>query len=215
MRLAILIILCLTHIQSFSQWPLNNSKKSSNSQKQKKQNEKEAVKYKTHYFLAIKAKSLENLDEALHQFEKCIKLDKKQPQPFYESALINISKGDLGLAEEQIKTAILLEKNNKWYILLYAEILFNNQDFKNAANEYEKLIKIEPKNEEFYYALAETYVYARAFLKAISVYDDLEEKIGVEKSISMQKYNLYMQMQKKKNAKKEILKLNTLKSILF
>ena len=208
MRLAILLIMCVIHSHSFSQGQLKKYKKSSNSQQQKKEDEKEAIKYRTHYFLAIKAKSLENFDEALKQFEKCIRINNKQPQPFYESALINISKGKSGIAEEQIKKAILLEQKNKWYILLYAEILFNNQDFKNAAKQYKKLLTIEPKNQDFYYALAETYIYDGAFSKAILTYDNLEKKIGVEKSISLQKYKLYMQIQKKKNAIKEILKLN-------
>jgi len=121
--------------------------------------------------------------------------------------LINKNQGNLDLAQEQIKTATTLEKNNRWYQLAYAEILFSKQNFKNAAVEYKKLILLEPGNEDLYYFLADTYIYDKDFLKAITVYDNLEKNKGVDKMISMQKHKLYMQLQKKKNAINELLKL--------
>ena len=194
--------------QTFAQWKsyypeAKNKKKEVNN----KSIDKDNFLYDTHLFNALKAKSLENYEEALKQFQKCIKLNTKQALPFYESALINKNQGNLDLAQEQIKTATTLEKNNRWYQLTYAEILFSKQNFKNAAVEYKKLILLEPGNEELYYFLADTYIYDKDFLKAIAVYDDLEKNKGVDKMISMQKHKLYMELQKKKNAINELLKL--------
>jgi len=194
--------------QTFAQWKsyypeAKNKKKEVNN----KAIDKDNFLYDTHLFNALKAKSLENYEEALKQFQKCIKLNTKQALPFYESALINKNQGNLDLAQEQIKTATTLEKNNRWYQLAYAEILFSKQNFKNAAVEYKKLILLEPGNEELYYFLADAYIYDKDFLKAIVVYDDLEKNKGVDKMISMQKHKLYMELQKKKNAINELLKL--------
>ena len=195
-------------VQTFAQWKSyypegKNKKKEVNN----KEIDKDNFLYDTHLFNALKAKSLENYEEALKQFQKCIKLNNKQALPFYESALINKNQGNLDLAQEQIKRATTLEKNNRWYQLTYAEILFSKQNFKNAAVEYKKLILLEPGNEELYYLLADTYIYDNNFLKAIAVYDDLEKNKGVDKMISMQKHKLYMELQKKKNAINELLKL--------
>ena len=195
-------------VQTFAQWKSyypegKNKKKEVNN----KVIDKDNFLYDTHLFNALKAKSLENYEEALKQFQKCIKLNNKQALPFYESALINKDQGNLDLAQEQIKTATTLEKNNRWYQLAYAKILFSKQNFKNAAVEYKKLILLEPGNEELYYFLADTYIYDKDFLKAIAVYDDLEKNKGVDKMTSMQKHQLYMQLQKKKNAINELLKL--------
>ena len=194
--------------QTFAQWKsyypeAKNKKKEVNN----KAIDKDNFLYDTHLFNALKAKSLENYEEALKQFQKCIKLNTKQALPFYESALINKNQGNLDLAQEQIKRATTLEKNNRWYQLTYAEILFSKQNFKNAAVEYKKLILLEPGNEELYYFLADAYIYDKDFLKAIVVYDDLEKNKGVDKMISMQKHKLYMELQKKKNAINELLKL--------
>jgi tetratricopeptide (TPR) repeat protein len=208
MKKGIIILLCFMSAQTFAQWKsyypeAKNKKKEVNN----KAIDKDNFLYDTHLFNALKAKSLENYEEALKQFQKCIKLNTKQALPFYESALINKNQGNLDLAQEQIKRATTLEKNNRWYQLTYAEILFSKQNFKNAAVEYKKLILLEPGNEELYYFLADTYIYDKDFLKAIAVYDDLEKNKGVDKMISMQKHKLYMELQKKKNAINELLKL--------
>ena len=208
MKKGIIIALCLMSVQTFAQWKSYYPEGKSNKKKTVKQDvEKDNFKYNNYLFGALKAKSLENFDEALKQFQKCIKLDEKQALPFYESALINKNQGNLELAEEQIKIATTLEKKNRWYKLAYAEILFSNQDFKSAAVQYKKLILIEAGNEELYYFLADAYIYDNNLLKAISVYDELEEKRGIEKMASMQKHKLYMELKKKKYAINELLKL--------
>ena len=195
-------------MQTFAQWKSYYPEGKSNKKNTVKQDiEKDNFKYNNYLFGALKAKSLENFEEALKQFQKCIKLDEKQALPFYESAIINKNQGNLELAEEQIKIAATLEKKNRWYQLAYAEILFSNQDFKNAAAQYKKLILREPGNEELYYFLADAYIYDNNLLKAIGVYDNLEDKKGVEKMISMQKHKLYMELKKKQSAIKELLKL--------
>ena len=195
-------------VQTFAQWKSYYPEEKNKKKKSVKQEvDKDNFMYNTHLFGALKAKSLENFEEALKQFQKCIKLNDKQAVPFYESALINKNQGNLELAEEQIKIATTLEENNRWYQLAYAEILFSNQDFKSAAVQYKKLLISEPGNEELYYMLADTYIYDNDFLKAIAVYDDLEEDKGVSKMISMQKHKLYMELQKKKSAIKELVNL--------
>ncbi|MFQ3332213.1 MAG: tetratricopeptide (TPR) repeat protein [Thalassomonas sp.] len=208
MKKGIIILLCLMSVQTFAQWKsYYPEEKNKNKKSVKQEVDKDNFMYNTHLFGALKAKSLENFEEALKQFQKCIKLNDKQAVPFYESALINKNQGNLELAEEQIKIATTLEENNRWYQLAYAEILFSNQDFKSAAVQYKKLLLSEPGNEDIYYMLADTYIYNNDFLKAIAVYDDLEENKGVNKMISMQKHKLYMELQKKKNAIKELVNL--------
>jgi len=192
-------------VQTFAQWKSyypegKNKKKEVNN----KVIDKDNFLYETHLFNALKAKSLENYEEALKQFQKCIKLNNKQALPFYESALINKNQGNLDLAQEQIKTAVSIDEKNRWYRLAYAEILFGSQDFKNTAIQYKKLIASEPGNEELYFILSDTYIYANQLSKAISVYDDLEEYKGIDKMISMQKQKLYMQLHNISAAQKEI-----------
>ena len=190
---------------TFAQWKSyypqsNESKKVVKEQNQEKDN----LLFNQYLFNALKAKSLENFEEALKFFQKCIKLDDSQAVPFYESAIINKEHGNFDLATEQIKKAVAIEKDNRWFVIAYAEILFSNQDFKNAAIKYKKLIALEPGNEEFYFMLSDTYIYANDFEKAIAVYDELEKHKGVDKLISMQKHKLYRKLNNMKGAIKEL-----------
>ena len=204
----LIVICCLLNLHAFSQWksyyPENKSK---NNKEVKHDNGKDHLMFNTHLFSALKAKSLENYEEALKQFQKCIKMDDKVAVTFYESALINKNLGNLNLAVEQSKSAANLDVNNRWYQLNYAEVLFANQHFNAASVEYIKLLLNEPGNKELYFLLADTYIYDNEFLKAIEVYDNLELKKGIDKMVSMQKHKLYMQLEKKKYAIKELQNL--------
>ena len=208
MKKGIIIILCLLSVQAFAQWKSYYPEGKSKNNKEVIQNiDKENFKFNSHLFNALKEKSLENYEQALDQFQKCIKIDDKQAITFYESALINKGLGNLNLATEQAKISTELEANNRWYQLNYAEVLFSNQDFNSASVEYKKLLLKEPGNKELYFLLADTYIYDNDFMKAIEVYDDLEKIKGVDKMVSVQKHKLYMQLEKKKYAIKELKNL--------
>ena len=208
MKKGIIIILCLLSMQAFSQWKSYYPEgKIKNNKKVKQKIDKDNFIFNTHLFNALKAKSLENFEQALDQFQKCIQLDDKQAVPFYESALINKSLGNLNLAAEQAKIAAEIKGDNRWYQLNYADILFANQDFKLASFEYKNLLINEPGNKDLYFLLSDTYIYDNDFLKAIEVYNDLEKIIGIDKLVSMQKHKLYMQLERKKYAIKELQNL--------
>ena len=208
MKKVIIIIFFLLNVQAFAQWKsYYPEEKGKNNKEVKQKIDKDNFKFNTHFFNALKAKSLENYDEALEQFQKCIAMDNKQAVPFYESALINKSLGNLNLAAEQAKIAIEIELNNRWYQLNYAEILLDNQEFKLASVEYKKLLLEEPGNKELYFLLADSYIYDNEYLNAIEVYDDLEQIKGVDKMVSMQKHKLYMQLEKKRLAINELQNL--------
>ena len=71
--------------QTFAQWKSYYPEGKSNKKNAvEKDIEKDNFKYNNYLFGALKAKSLENFEEALKQFQKCIKLDEKQALPFYE-----------------------------------------------------------------------------------------------------------------------------------
>ncbi|MDC0204226.1 hypothetical protein OAJ65_00355 [Flavobacteriales bacterium] len=216
-----IVVLCFISVETFAQWKSfypekNQQQKGENKIEKIKQRlglseketpEKEGFLFNTHLFAALKAKSLEDYDQALKFFQKCIKLNKSIATPYYESSLINKELGNYNLAVEQIKQAVSLDSENRWYVIAYAEILFSSQDFKNAATQYKKLIVLEPGNEELYFILADTYIYDNDFQKAINVYNDLEKHKGIDKKISIQKHKLYLSLNKKNEAIKEITAL--------
>lgn len=193
MKPGLIILLTLfLNAPSFAQWKSYYPEgKSYNQNKDKVDGEKNQKIFENYLFKGLKAKSLEDYEEALGYFEKCITIDDTKALPFYESAKINKEAGRYSIAVEQVKKAIKLNSNNRWYLLLHAEILFSKQDFKNSAIQYKKLITLEPGNEELYFKLSDIYIYSNNFDKAIEIYNDLQKYKGVDKTLSMQKHKLY------------------------
>lgn len=205
MRFFYLILLIIFNLSSFAQWRSYYPEgKVSKKEQQKISDEKNKQMFVSDLFSALKAKSLEDYDEALRYFDKCQKTDPSHPLPFYESAIINAGNGSFDIATEQIKTATKLGPENNWYLLLYAQILFNKQDFINSAIQYKKLISADPRNEDFYFKLAEAYIYSNQIRKAITTYNDLEKNKGINKTLSMQKHSLYRELNDIRGAIKEL-----------
>ena len=203
--ISITLILLAFSLSASSQWRSYYPESKVDKKMQEKIDfEKNKKLFDSHFFDALRAKSLEDYEEALKYFEKCTKIDEKNPNPFYESAIINTQNSNYNIAVEQVKKAIKLDSENRWYLLLYAEILFKKQDFENTAKQYKKLLAIEPGNEELYFKLADTYIYAADFKNAIRVYNDLERYKGVDKILSMQKHKLYRQINDVQSAINEL-----------
>ena len=147
-----------------------------------------------YFFSAIKAKSLENFEEAVNLFQRCIEIDDSQAVVFYELAKIYQHQEQIFMSINSIEKAISIEPRNYWFRMLYAELLYMQNDYLKSAEQYKLLIEIDPKDQQLYFMLAETYVYANKIKKAIAVYDKLQSKIGVDKLLSMQKHSLYRQL---------------------
>ena len=110
-------------------------------------------------------------------------------------------------ALEFSKKAYLLNKGNTWYQLLYAELLSTNGLNTKAAIIYKQLIKKYPGNQEYYYLLADNYIYSRKFSEAIKIYNQLEKHKGFDKNLIIQKQKLYLEKNDVNGAISEIKKI--------
>ncbi len=160
--------------------------------------------YNNLFFSAIKQKSLENHEASLSLFEKCIKKNPNFIEAYYQASLVCKKLNNILQAREYSAKAVDFDRKNIWYLRNYAEVLFLNQEFNESAKAYVDIIELEPNNEHNYYKLADTYIYSQKYLKAISAYNNLEKKKGIDKMISMQKHKLYLQLSDIKNATKTL-----------
>tara|TARA_B100000959_G_scaffold122793_1_gene128876 strand:- start:2473 stop:4194 length:1722 start_codon:yes stop_codon:yes gene_type:complete len=199
-------------VQSFAQWksyyPDGTTRK--NTKKEQKNNiekDNNQFKFNTHFYNALSFKSLENFEDALKEFEKCININSENSVPYYESAIIYKLFAQEESALEFSKKAYLLNKGNTWYQLLYAELLSTNGLNTKAAIIYKQLIKKYPGNQEYYYLLAENYIYSRKFSEAIKIYNQLEKHKGFDKNLIIQKQKLYLEKNDVNGAISEIQKI--------
>ena len=103
-----------------------------------------------------------------------------------------------------LKRAVANSKDNFTYKMALASITRNLGMYGEAAEEYEELVRDYPEKEELNYYLADALTQAGEIGKAIEAYDALESVMGMNEAISMQKYKLYVQLEKPEEAFKEI-----------
>lgn len=190
--------------QKNSFYPEGTKNKNKNSKNKENEKSKEEYQYKTYFFSAIKEKSLENYSEAIKYFEKCIKLDKSLPTPYYEISQIYYYNDEIKKSLEYSKKAYELDNSNTWYALFYAENLFVNNDYYNTIYLYKKLLKEDNDNEDYYLELAKVYLYDNNLLLAIKTYNELEKKKGLNHYTSTQKHKIYLELKDYNNAAKEL-----------
>ncbi len=155
----------------------------------------------------LKSKMLEDLEDAMKLFTRSLKLDPTNHAAYYELASLYFRLGDYEQALKNIKSAVQLNDKNKWYLLLYAEMLSYRGQYPEAAEVYEKLLNQNPNEIELYFDWAFMLIKAEKLEDAIKVYDQYEKTIGIDENVIVQKQRLYVRLGKLDKAAAEIRKL--------
>ena len=92
-----------------------------------------------------------------------------------------------------MKTPLKLEKKNKYFYLLAANIYNGMTAFDKSAAVYEMMIKEIKGTEEYLYELAAVYQYANKPDEAIKTYNRAESILGINEVSSIQKLRLYLE----------------------
>lgn len=159
------------------------------------------------FFNANKEKILGNYNTAAELFSEVIRKDPNNAAAMYELANIYVEQKKYSDALFFSKSAYKLDPSNTWYGLFYAEVLQRNKRFGEGADVLAQLVRDNPDRSDFYFELAEAYIYAEKPAEAIKTYDQLEKKIGVTRDVSVAKARLYQRSGKNDKAVEELKKL--------
>ena len=110
---------------------------------------------------------------------------------------------DLVKASVNIEQALKLDRENKYFYLLAADIYNGLARFDKAARAYESMIDQIKGTEEYLYELAAVYQYASQPEEALKTYNRAEEVFGVTEVSSVQKIKLLLEAGKKPEAMAE------------
>ncbi|HET8964339.1 MAG TPA: tetratricopeptide repeat protein, partial [Chitinophagales bacterium] len=105
------------------------------------------------------------------------------------------------------KKAAQADPKNIWYQLLYAECLKGKKQMMDVVGVYERLLLNYPDRIDFYYELANAYLYANKPNDALRTYFKIEEQVGVTEDASMQKIKIYKSLNYSDKAIDEAKKL--------
>ncbi len=170
-------------------------------------NEEDQRKFDYFFYEGLKLKKAGKFDAAYDAFNHCLEIDTAASSVLYELAFFQVQLNRPEKAVEMLKRAVANSKDNYTYKMMLASITRSLGMYGEAAERYEELVRDYPEKKMMNYYLAEALTQAGELGKAIDAYDALESVMGMNEAISMQKYKLYVQLEKQDEAFKEIEKL--------
>ena len=199
----ILIIVFLLGISQFAQaqkhpfYSLENAKDNQ---------EFDIVKYQSFYFEGLRLKTLGDYDGALEQFMSCLSMNGKDGSIMYEVAYIYMLSNQPEQALFFIESACYIESENVWYQQLLASALLENYKYNKAIEAYEKLLELDPFNQDWFFEISRAYLLSGQPKNAIKTYNRLEKVIGLNELLIEQKKNILLDIGDKKGAITELNK---------
>ncbi len=199
----LLTVLLLAHNAAFAQRTKKDKKAVEKTAPAKVQN----PQFDIFFFNALKEKTLNNYDNALDIFNKCLAIDGNNDAVLFEIAKIHVARTQYNLAFPAIEKAVQLNPNQEWYLQLLAQMNEDTNNQKAAADAYKKLLELYPDRVEYFFKLANAYIFSGQYVEAIKIYDRLESQIGVTEDVSVQKQKVYIKTKKIDKAVEEADKL--------
>ena len=164
-------------------------------------------KFDYFFYEGLKLKEAGQYDAAFDAFNHCLAIDSTDAAVRYELCMFYMQLNKPEKAIEVLKPAVAHCPDQFEYRMAFASISRSLGMFGEAAEAYRALVKDFPQKKELNYYLADALTQAGEIGEAIDALDALEERIGMNEALSMQKYRLYNQLEQPTEAFKEIEKL--------
>ncbi|RYD80463.1 MAG: tetratricopeptide repeat protein [Sphingobacteriales bacterium] len=135
------------------------------------------------FFAGLRDKMSDNYALASENFTKVINLDPGNHAAYFELANANLRQDKLTEAEQNIKQAIKLKPDNKWYLRLQGELFKRANKMPELIEVFDRLIRIEPNNDSYYFDKANAQLISNRADAANKTYDDIETKFGQSQAL--------------------------------
>ena len=155
----------------------------------------------------LEEKYNENYPVAIWNFEQALKFFKDDDASMYElSELYQIEKRNAE-AFSMIEQATKLNPDNKWYQIRLAQFYLQNSDYQSFMDIYDNLLKDEPDNLDYLEAYIDVLLMIGDYDKVIEKLDIVEEQLGKNEYIYLQKVQIYSERGKLDMVVEELEKL--------
>lgn len=163
-------------------------------------------KFDYYYYEAANAKTQNKYDAAFDLLHYCFQIDSTNADVNYQLGNFYSLLGEKNQAMDYFRRAINYNRDNYYYNLAYGRLCLDLKQYTDAIEVYNKLVKTHPSNTELYILLSESYRIYGDLPKAVEALNQLEQIIGMNEKISMQKFQLYTMLKQEDKAFDEIKK---------
>lgn len=145
---------------------------------------------KTLYFSGLRDKLAENYGGAAESFSRIVTLDPTNAPAYYELSVLNYRQNKLIEAENAIKKAVSINKDNVWYWKTLAEIYKRKGDMPRLVEVFNELIRLDPNNDAYYFDRANAFAIGGKIDEALKNYQILEQKFGPSENLNRARVRL-------------------------
>lgn len=163
-------------------------------------------KYIETFHQGVRLKSTGRVEEAIDKFEQCLTIRQNDDAVYYALSELELMRDNENASADYIKKAADIDPANTWYIQELAYMYLNKKDYPNALKNFDKLTKKEPRNIDWLYGTAQAAMESGNLTKCMEAMNKVEDQLGLNPQVSLQKYSIYMDAGKKEEAFKELEK---------
>ncbi|MDR2843141.1 MAG: tetratricopeptide repeat protein [Candidatus Symbiothrix sp.] len=158
-----------------------------------------------YFFLdALRLKHKGEHTHAFNSLQYALKIDSTSSAALYEISQYYLYLKADDKALDALQRAVRYSPDNTEYKRTLADLFRDRGNNTEAITLYEELTKENPQNLEWHYYLSNLYMQQNQMDKAIQSLNGLENNMGVNEAVSLQKYQLYKSIKKRNEALKEI-----------
>lgn len=149
----------------------------------------------------------ENFEASIKYFEEALKFNKDDDASMYELSELYQLQNRNTEAFSMIEQAAKLQPKNKWYQIRLAQFYLQNSDYQAFIDIYDKLMADDPNNLEYLENYIDVLLRIGEYEKVIEKLDVMEEMIGKNEMITLQKAEIYKNVGNYSKMMKEMEKL--------
>lgn len=169
--------------------------------------ESEEKQFFYYYYEAVRLRDQGLYDQAMDAFLLCYAIDSLDAGLNSDLGLLYASIGMTDRSEALLAKAVELQPKNWWYNLRLINLLAERKKFDRAVQLAVALQKNYPHKEDVYYMLASLYAQLGETSKAVDAYNVMERMVGINETLSLEKFRLYARAKQNKKAVAEIDRL--------
>lgn len=161
-------------------------------------------KYDYYYLEACRLKLKKDYDASMELIEHCLDINPCAPTALYEQTQYYLYLKQVDRAVASLEKAVRYAPDNYWYSQALSNLYMQQDSVAKAADFLEQMsLRFSDKLDPLY-SLLDIYNRQENYPQVITTLDRIEDRIGKNEQITMEKFRIYLQMGDNKRAFREI-----------
>jgi len=159
------------------------------------------------FYEGLRYKAIEEHQKSYNYFNEALKIDSTCAACSYEVARLLAGNEEYDRALEYMKPAFRYEPGNKHYIQFLASLYMQNGSKEKAVQVAENILDLENLTVDDLYFVAQLQFENGFYEKGVSNLNKIENRLGVNEGLSLEKYQILLKNEDYDAAEKELKKL--------